>query len=168
MRSVTPEPRPPRAPRAAKLSTQTTAGTVFEASAIFLICALGNKMDVTAERELRESLDLSLMEWRVLEVLAVEPAASPGRIISVSGVHKAAVSRAVNALEQRGLLKRLSAPDHGLRTHLFLTPTGRALYRRGIGQRQRVEAQLLDGISPKDRLQLMKSLQRVMRNFDAK
>ena len=106
------------------------------------------------------------MEWRVLEVLAVEPAAAPGRIISVSGVHKAAVSRAANALEQRGLLKRVAAPDHGLRTHLYLTAAGRALYRRGIGERQWAEEQLLKKISAKGRHQLIELLQQIMRNQD--
>jgi DNA-binding MarR family transcriptional regulator len=145
---------------------QTTAGTVFEASPSFLICALGNRIDVSAERHLRKILDISLMEWRVLEVLAVEPAAPPGRIISVSGVHKAAVSRAVNALEQRGLLKRAPAPDHGLRTHLFLTAAGRALYRRGIGERQCAEEDLLKGLSERDRRHLIRMLQSLMRNYD--
>jgi DNA-binding MarR family transcriptional regulator len=145
---------------------QSTAGTVFESSPAFLICALGNRLDVTAERHLRKALSISLMEWRVLEVLAVEPAAPPGRIISVSGVHKAAVSRAVNALEQRGLLKRAPAPDHGLRTHLFLTAAGRALYRRGIGERQQAEEKLLSGVSVQQRKMLIDALQRVMRNLD--
>jgi DNA-binding MarR family transcriptional regulator len=154
-------------PKAKKtVGKQGTAGTVFESSPAFLICALGNRLDVTAERHLRKALDISLMEWRVLEVLAVEPAAPPGRIISVSGVHKAAVSRAVNALEQRGLLKRAPAPDHGLRTHLFLTPAGRALYRRGIGERQQAEEKLLSGVSAQQRETLIEALQRVMRNLD--
>jgi DNA-binding MarR family transcriptional regulator len=154
----------PRTPKSTK--QQSTAGTVFEASPSFLICALGNRIDVSAERHLRKALNISLMEWRVLEVLAVEPAAPPGRIISVSGVHKAAVSRAVNALEQRGLLTRAPAPDHGLRTNLFLTAAGRALYRRGIGERQRAEEDLLTGLTEKDRKHLIKTLQGLMRNYD--
>jgi DNA-binding MarR family transcriptional regulator len=154
-------------PKTRKAAAQGgTAGTVFESSPTFLICALGNRLDVSAERHLRKALDISLMEWRVLEVLAVEPAAPPGRIISVSGVHKAAVSRAVNALEQRGLLKRAPAPDHGLRTHLFLTAAGRELYERGIGERQQAEAQLLSGVSAHQREVLIEALQRVMRNLD--
>jgi DNA-binding MarR family transcriptional regulator len=146
---------------------QTTAGTAFEASLSFLICALGRKIDVAAERQLRQALDIALMEWRVLEVIAVEEAAPPGRIISVSGVHKAAVSRAVNALEKRGLLKRVAARDHGLRTHLFLTSAGRAVYRRGIGERERFEEQLLGGLSGKQRKNVIDLLQHVMRSFDA-
>jgi DNA-binding MarR family transcriptional regulator len=154
-------PSRPKSPK-----QQSTAGTVFEASPSFLICALGNRIDVSAERQLRKALNISLMEWRVLAVLAVEPAAPPGRIISVSGVHKAAVSRAVNALEKRGLLKRAPAPDHGLRTNLFLTAAGRALYRRGIGERHCTEEDLLNGLTEKDRKHLIEMLQSLMRNCD--
>jgi len=155
----------PRAPKSPK--PQSTADTAFEASTLFMMCTLGSKIDVLAERHLRKTLDVSLMEWRVFEVLAIEPAAAPGRITSVSRVHKAAVSRAVNALEQRGFLKRMPAPDHGLRTHLFLTPAGRALYRKGIGDREMNEARLLHGLSQRQRKQLKDSLRHVMRNLDA-
>jgi DNA-binding MarR family transcriptional regulator len=155
----------PRAPKPSK--PQSTADTAFEASVLFLMCTMGSRIDVLAERQLRKTLDVSLMEWRVFEVLAVEPSASPGRIINVSGVHKAAVSRAVNALEQRGLLKRMPAPDHGLRTHLFLTAAGRALYRKGIVDRELQEDRLLHGLSDKQRKQLADSLRHLMRNIEA-
>lgn len=155
----------PRAPKPSQ--PQSTADTAFEASVLFLLCTMGSRIDVLAERHLRKALDVSLMEWRVLAVLAVEPSASPGRIISVSGVHKAAVSRAANALEQRGLLKRVPAPNHGLRTHLFLTAAGRALYRRGIVQREVEEDRLLKGLSEKQRGQLADSLRHLMRNIEA-
>lgn len=155
----------PRAPKPPQ--PQSTADTAFEASVLFLLCTMGSRIDVLAERHLRKTLDVSLMEWRVLEVLAVEPSASPGRIISVSGVHKAAVSRAANALQQRGLLKRVAAPNHGLRTHLFLTAAGRALYRRGIVQREVEEDRLLKGLTDKQRGQLADSLRHLMRNIEA-
>lgn len=155
----------PRAPKPSQ--PQSTADTAFEASVLFLLCTMGSRIDVLAGRHLRKALDVSLMEWRVLAVLAVEPSASPGRIISVSGVHKAAVSRAANALEQRGLLKRVPAPNHGLRTHLFLTAAGRALYRRGIVQREVEEDRLLKGLSEKQRGQLADSLRHLMRNIEA-
>jgi DNA-binding MarR family transcriptional regulator len=157
---------PPMPKANKKPNLLTTAGTVFEASPSFLICALGNRIAVKAERNIRKTFDLSLMEWRVLSVLAVEPSAPPGRIVAVSGVNKAAVSRAVNSLEQRGLLKRESAPDHGLRTHLFLTRAGQTLHKRGNGQRLHAEEQLLAGLSKTQRSQLSELLRRLMRNLD--
>ena len=147
-------------------AVQSTAGTSFEASPSFLIMALGNKLSVSAERNLRKTLDLSLMEWRVLAVLAVEPAAPPGRIIAIAGVNKAAVSRAVNSLEQRKLLRRVAAANHGLRTHLFLTAAGLRLHKRGEGARMRAESQLTQGMTASERGQLISLLKKIMRNFD--
>jgi DNA-binding MarR family transcriptional regulator len=145
---------------------QSTAGTAFEASITFLIFTLGNRLSVTAERVLRRVLDLSLMEWRVLTVLAVEPAAPPGRIVAVAGVNKAAVSRAVNSLERRGLLRRVPAPGHRLRTQLFLTESGRQMHARGTNERLHSEDEVLAGLSAADREHLLQSLRRMLRNLD--
>jgi len=150
-------------PNAAQTST---AGTAFEASASFLIMTLSNRVTVLAERTLRRALDLSLMEWRVLTVLAVEPAAPPGRIVAITGVNKAAVSRAVNSLERRGLLSRVPAPNHGLRTQLFLTPAGQAMHARGTDERLHSEDELLQGLPSAERLRLLESLKQLMRNLD--
>ncbi|MEP7314743.1 MAG: MarR family transcriptional regulator [Pseudomonadota bacterium] len=147
-------------------ATVSTAGTSFEASSSFLIIAMGNRLSVSAERNLRKTLDVSLMEWRVLAILAAEPAAPPGRIIAIAGVNKAAVSRAVNSLERRGLLRRVAATDHGLRTHLFLTPAGTRLHRRGDGARLRAEDELMQGMSAGDRTKAMTLLKKIMRNLD--
>ena len=138
----------------------------FDPSPSFLICALANKIAVIAARNVRKLLDLSLMEWRVLAVLAVEPAASPGRIIEVSGVNKAAVSRAVSAMERRGLVTRAPAPGHGLRTQLHLTAAGHAVHDQGIGARVQAEEQLLAGLTPADRARLSSVLRQLARNLD--
>ncbi|MEN9704413.1 MAG: hypothetical protein RLZZ393_292 [Pseudomonadota bacterium] len=153
-------PAPPEAPG--------TAGTAFEASISFLLVTLGNRLSVEAERVLRRTLDLSFMEWRVLTVLAVEPAAPPGRIVAVAGVNKAAVSRAVNSLERRGLLSREASPEHKLRTQLFLTDAGRAIYERGTRSRLNGEDEVLAGLSTEDRRRLLDDLQRLLRNLDPK
>lgn len=147
---------------------QSTAGTAFEASISFLVCTLGNRLSVTAERALRRALDLSFMEWRVLTVLAVEPAAPPGRIVAVAGVNKAAVSRAVNSLERRGLLKRVPAPEHRLRTQLFLTEAGQALHARGTDERLHSEDEILAGLPEVERERLLASLRQMLRNLDRK
>ena len=92
-------------------------------------------------------------------------AAAPGRIIEVSGVNKAAVSRAVTALERRGLVIRGPSPDHGLRTRLYLTAAGQEVHDRGIGARIQAEQQLLSGLSPADRTWLVETLRRITLNL---
>ena len=139
--------------------------TDFDSSPSFLISAIGNKLAVIAARNLRKLVGLSLMEWKVLAVLGAEPAAAPGRIIEVSGVNKAAVSRAVTALERRGLVIRGPSPDHGLRTRLYLTAAGQEVHDRGIGARIEAEQQLLSGLSPADRTRLVDALRRITLNL---
>ena len=142
------------------------AVSYFDSSPSYLISALGNRLSVLAARNVRRQLGLSLMEWRVLAVLAVEPGASPGRIVEFSAVNKSVVSRAVNALIRRGLITRAASPDHGLRTHLHLTPEGQALHDRGVGARITAERKLLDGLPDAERERLVSTLKRLMDNLD--
>jgi DNA-binding MarR family transcriptional regulator len=138
----------------------------FDSSPSYLIAALGNRLSVLAARNVRRQLGLSLMEWRVLAVLAVEPGASPGRIVEFSAVNKSVVSRAVNALIGRGLVRRDASPDHGLRTHLHLTPAGQALHDRGVGARLEAEKTLLNGLPAAERNRLVSVLKQLMSNLD--
>ena len=140
--------------------------TDFDASASYLICALGNTIGVLAARNLKKLVGLSLMEWRVLAILAAEPGATPGRVIAFTKVNKSVVSRAVNALLQKGLIARESAPDHGLRTHLHLTEAGHVVHDRGIGSRLKAEEQLLADLGPDDRDRLVQALRQLTRNID--
>ena len=75
--------------------------TDFDRSVSYLLTALANKLCMGASRRQRRILDVGLMEWRVLALLAVEPGASPGRIAEVAGVDKSVVSRAVTSLDGR-------------------------------------------------------------------
>ena len=138
----------------------------FDSSPSYLISALGNRLSVLAARNVRRQLGLSLMEWRVLAVLAVEPGATPGRIVEFSAVNKSVVSRAANSLLLRGLITRCAAPDHGLRTHLYLTPEGRVLHDRGLAARVKAEELLLNGLPADQRDRLVELLKQLMGNLD--
>jgi DNA-binding MarR family transcriptional regulator len=149
-----------------KAAPHAVAKESFEQSPAFLLSALGNKLTLAAERTVRKRLGLALTEWRVLTVLASEPAAPPGRIIATVGVNKGPVSRAITALEAKGLVRRVGAPDHGLRTHLYLTPAGQAVHTRGERERHSAEAILLAGIAVPDYARLMELLRQLLDNAD--
>lgn len=140
--------------------------TDFGSSPSYMIAALGNTLQVQAARNLRRQLGLSLMEWRVLAVLAVEPGATPGRIEKFAAVNKSVVSRAVNALIRRGLIDRAPSPDHGLRTHLRLTDQGWAVHDKGIVARLEAEERLLQGLAPAEREGLLRLLRTMTANVE--
>ena len=139
--------------------------TDFDRSVSYLLTALANKAMMGASRHYRRTFDIGLMEWRVLALLAVEAQASPARIAEVAGVDKSVVSRAVNALEKRGLLTvAAAAPAGGRQTRLALTAEGQALHDRGIVAALAGEARMLEGFSEAERRQLVDFLKRLTVN----
>jgi DNA-binding MarR family transcriptional regulator len=128
------------------------------------LSALANKLSMTASRRYRHSLNIGLMEWRVLALLAVESPASPGRIAEVAGVDKSVVSRAVAAVEARGLVVVEAGEAGGRQTRLSLTPEGQAVHDRGIVGALAAEARLLEGFSEDERRLLVQLLKRLTSN----
>jgi DNA-binding MarR family transcriptional regulator len=148
------------------LSPGDTTNATFENHLTFLISTLGSRIALIAEQTLRKELDLSYMEWRVIQIVKTEPGTTPKRIIAITDVNKANVSRAINSLEQRRLLSRMYLDSHARHTTLFLTDAGKDVYRRGNALRVKGEAPLLEGLGESARKQLGNSLRRLMRNVD--
>jgi DNA-binding MarR family transcriptional regulator len=118
-----------------------------------------------ASRRYRETLNIGLMEWRVIALLAVEDRASPGRVAEVAGVDKSVVSRAVTALEGRGYLTVEPGQYGGRQTQLCLTAEGLAVHDRGIVAALAGEARLLEGVGEDERRQLVELLKRMTANI---
>jgi len=149
------------------ISAVNTANTRLEDSLTFLLSTLGSRIGLIAEQTLRRELDLSYMEWRVIQIVGTEPGTVPNRIVAVTGVNKANVSRAIQSLEQRGLLVRTPLESHARHTSLGLTRAGKALHRQGNALRGKSESPLFEGLSDTARQQLGKSLRQIMRNVDS-
>ena len=144
-----------------------TTDTPLEDSLTFLISTLGSRIALIAEQTLRKELDLGYMEWRVIQIVGTEPGAPPKRIIAITGVNKANVSRAISSLENRGLIQRSSLDGHARYTKLHLTREGMRYHRKGNALRSNSEMPLFDGLSDAARKQLGASLRKVMRNVDS-
>lgn len=143
-----------------------TSDTSFEDSLTFLISTLGSRIALIAEQSLRKNLDLAYMEWRIIQIVGTEPDTQPKRIIAITGVNKANVSRAINSLESRGLVKRSSLDGHARYSKLNLTKEGMRIYRRGNTLRKNSEIPLFDGLGDKEKQQLGTTLRKIMRNVD--
>lgn len=75
----------------------------------------------------RDGYGLNRAEWRVLAHLGAEGAATASALVTLTGMDKVKISRAIAALEDRGWIAR--APDAADRrvNRLDLTPEGRAI-----------------------------------------
>jgi DNA-binding MarR family transcriptional regulator len=77
----------------------------------------------------RDHSGLTRPEWRALATLGQYSRMTATEIGLHSSMHKTKVSRAVQALQDRGWLKRETDPDDRRVEHLFLTRQGEYQYR---------------------------------------
>jgi DNA-binding MarR family transcriptional regulator len=142
----------------------TSLKTDFEKSVAFHLTALANKLSIRASQRLRRRLDVGLMEWRLIALLGVEGGATPARVAQVAGVDKSVVSRAVGALQRRGLVSVCSDPP-GRQTMVRLTDEGQKLHDRGMPGVLQAEDLLVHGFSPEERRLFLDLLRRMTANL---
>jgi DNA-binding MarR family transcriptional regulator len=104
----------------------------FRRSIAYLLGAISNILSASASRFYRQHFAIGLAEWRLMWVLAIEPAITARRASQIMGLDKAAVSRAVAGLERRGLLQAAPDPADNRQRLIELSPAGTGLYRRMI------------------------------------
>lgn len=110
----------------------------------------------------RERFGLTRDEWRVLAALADCGTVKTARVIEHTTLEKMQVSRAVQRLEEAGLVERKPDPDDGRGWMVGLTGSGRALYRKIVPVVEAREAFLLDALEPTERQLLDAALAKIL------
>jgi DNA-binding MarR family transcriptional regulator len=110
----------------------TPDGPVFDLERYVpaLIVFIANKLTSGSSRLYRENFGIGTTEWRIMVMLVVEPDITAQRICEIIGFDKAAVSRSLKLLEQRGLTvtRLIGANRRGSR--MSLSEAGHALHAR--------------------------------------
>lgn len=131
----------------------------------FLLSAIGNKWSRSSSNLYLKEFGVGVTEWRVLAMLAIEPRITAYRICQVIGLDKAATSRALRALEDRGLVRSWQEDPSNHRKLLELTDSGWALHDRIIALAHRREALLLSDLSSEEVAVLADLLRRMHRRI---
>ncbi len=102
---------------------------VAEDSLAYLVKQLYQSLQRTVDKEMAP-LDLTAMQWRPLALIAKGWADNPVELARCAGMDTGAMTRALDRLEAKGLLRRLRC-DHDRRmVKLELTEEGRAQAQR--------------------------------------
>jgi DNA-binding MarR family transcriptional regulator len=80
--------------------------------------------------------------------------ATPGELARQLGMSAAALTNRIDALVRRGYVERTQDRDDRRKVVATLTPAGRELWERGIGDIQRVEEELIHHLPAADRTHL--------------
>jgi Transcriptional regulators len=115
------------------------------------------------DRELA-AFDISAPQFIVLFSVASNEADSASKLCKSISYDPGAMTRMIDRLEQKGLIRRLQNPDDRRATNLELTDAGRALQPRLLAAKERVQAQFLRGFDAKDVQLLQGFLNRMIDN----
>lgn len=129
----------------------------------FLLSAIANKWSRSSSHIYLAEFGVGVTEWRIMAMLALEPRVTAYRICQVIGLDKAATSRALRALEGRGLVASWQEEPQNHRKTVELTPAGEALHDRIIRRAHNREGILLADLSTDEVDVLAGMLRRMMR-----
>lgn len=131
------------------------------------IIRLINRMRVemidALDRELAQ-YDISAPQLIVLASLSADDHVSPANICKTISYDPGAMTRMIDRLEQKGLVKRVPNPNDRRATQLALTPAGKALYPQLMAAKDRVAAHFLRGFTKDETRQLESFLNRMLAN----
>jgi DNA-binding MarR family transcriptional regulator len=116
----------------------------------YRLLLLARMIDRQASRKLQSDFNISLAEWRVLAFVGVSGPSTAATIGAQGRIDRAEISRAVAALERKGLATREPHPTN--RRKLIIKPTkrGEALFEEVRHERQSFFQSMLASIAPGD------------------
>lgn len=132
-----------------------------------LVTLLANRLTNSGSAIYRQELGVGATEMRVIVILGSQPDISGIRIGTITGLDKAAVSRALRTLEALGLITIKADPEHGRRQSIALTAAGRLLHDRGVVLSLERENRLLESFTSRERKLVISLLNRMLTNMPA-
>jgi DNA-binding MarR family transcriptional regulator len=132
-----------------------------------LITFVANKLSRSATVLYQKRFGVNVTEWRILALLAIEPAISAARICHVIGYDKGPVSRTLSVMQTTGLVAIKTDRLDGRSHSISLTPKGRSTHDLVIAVALERERRLLSCLRKEEREALIDLLRRIHGNLDA-
>lgn len=132
-----------------------------------LVTFIANKLSTSATGVYQKKFGVSVTEWRILSLLAIEPGIPASRICQVIGFHKGPVSRNLAVMEDNGLVVIKSDPADGRSHSITLTARGRTTHDKVFQVAIERERRLLACLSNDECEMLIVLLRRIHGNLDA-
>lgn len=134
----------PRAPAAHLLQTIENTNPTYK------LMIVGRLLDRLISRQVKDLADLPLAEWKVMAMLGMLKEGTASEIAATSLSDPAEVSRAVNALEARGMIQREENPRNRRSTLVSLTRGGQQHWRDTAARRAQLTRRVLSSLSAEE------------------
>lgn len=120
-----------------------------------------NAVSDAIARTYQSLFGLRIPEWRLIAVLAEEDGLTQQALVNRTEMDKMTVSRAAQALTERGLVTRVRHGKDGRSHALALSADGRALYAEIAPKALEMESKLLAGLTQAEIAGLKSTLQKL-------
>ena len=113
-------------------------------------------------------IDITIDQWLVLKTIHESADITLQQVGAAVFKDFASITRIVQLLERKGLLRRKPHPDDGRRSELMLTKSGESVIRTVEPIAQANRRQALDGIDAEEVARLRAVLKRITENCEAR
>ncbi len=127
----------------------------------YRLSILSNKVSAIVAETYRDKFALSIVEWRIMAVLGEYPGVSADQVSTKTQIEKSILSRALNKLLQRNLIKRDFDSNDRRRSILALTRTGLSVYDEIVPVSFKYQRELLKCFSGREQQQLSELIDRL-------
>ena len=129
----------------------------------FLITGVRNAIWGSIDREL-QPLDITTAQFVVFNSIARSGGSTIGELCRVIGYDSGAMTRLLDRIEKKGLIRRVANPDDRRSFLVELTEESTALVPKARRKVQAVFAMLLQGFGERDAAALKASLEKILEN----
>ncbi len=127
---------------------------------------LSNTLGLYSSRRYRSQFGVTLPEWRVLSIIALQKTTSARDISRVLVTDKAWVGLTVQKLERGGFVRRVSDSQDARRTLVSLTRQGKRVHDAIMANARRRQERLLGRLAEDDAQRLIASLDQLQAEAD--
>jgi len=132
---------------------------------LYLLAAVSDVASAQFHAHVRKA-GLRVPEWRVLACLVDEEGAMVTRLARLSLLEQSRLTKIIDQMAERGLVRRNPDPDDARRVRVFLTGDGRALAQRLVSDARDHEAQILSKLELADADAIKPTLRALLARMD--
>lgn len=132
----------------------------------FLLNAVSSAWQRRTSAIYRGRFDLGIVDWRVMAMLNIEPEITANRVCEVIRLDKAAASRSLKLLHERGLAAYEALPTDPRKRRWRLTDTGQATHAEIMSIALGCEAQMIDAVPAADLEVFLRVMRQMLTNLE--
>lgn len=133
----------------------------------YRLSVLTNKVSNLIAIAYADRFGINVCHWRVIAVLAEQPGISATQVAERTAHDKVSITRAVQVLIRKGLVRRRASQSDGRVSHLMLTAQGERVCAEITPRALAYEQSLLAALSSDERRQLNLILEKLAIRADA-